>query len=71
MNALASDIDRRLLPAPPIEVLLVDVSGENLRLFIDQPEGVTFSLCEQVTHLLGEYQEQYAIEVSSPGGTAR
>ena len=68
MNALTTDIEARLAAgAPDIEVLLVEVSGENLCLFIDHPDGVTFDHCELVTNLLGDYREQYAIEVSSPG----
>lgn len=54
--------------SPDIEVLLVEVvGGDTLRLFIDHPDGVTFSHCEHVTHLLSDYREQYTIEVSSPG----
>jgi ribosome maturation factor RimP len=68
LNALTTDIEARLAAgAPDIEVLLVEVSGETLRVFIDHPDGVTFDHCEQVTELLGEYREQYGIEVSSPG----
>ena len=68
MNALTTDIEARLAAgAPDIEVLLVELSGESLRLFIDHPDGITFDHCELVTNLLGDYREQYAIEVSSPG----
>jgi ribosome maturation factor RimP len=68
LTALTSDIEARLAAgAPDVEVVLVDVSGETLRLFIDHPDGVTFEHCEQVTNLLSEYREEYAIEVSSPG----
>ncbi|HET9094354.1 MAG TPA: ribosome maturation factor RimP [Solirubrobacteraceae bacterium] len=68
VNALTSDIEDRLATgAPAVEVLLVEVSGETLRLFIDHPDGVTLEHCEQVTNLLGDYRERYAIEVSSPG----
>jgi ribosome maturation factor RimP len=69
LTALTTDIETRVASASPdIEVLLVEVvDGDTLRLFIDHPDGVTFAHCEQVTHLLGEYREQYAIEVSSPG----
>ncbi len=69
MSALTTDIESRIATdAPDIEVLLVEViDGDTLRLFIDHPDGVTFAHCEQVTHLLSEYQESYAIEVSSPG----
>ena len=68
MSALTSDIEARIASgAPDVEVLLVETAGETLRVFIDHPDGVTFDHCEQVTNLLGEYREQYAIEVSSPG----
>ena len=68
MNALTTDIEARLAAAAPdIEVVLVEVAGENLRVFIDHADGITFDHCEQVTELLGDYREQYAIEVSSPG----
>jgi ribosome maturation factor RimP len=63
------DIETRIAnDAPDIEVLLVEVvDNDTLRLFIDHPDGVTFAHCEQVTQLLNDYREQYAIEVSSPG----
>jgi ribosome maturation factor RimP len=68
LNALQSDIEARLAAgAPGVEVLLVEVCGETLRLFIDHPDGVSFSHCEQVSDLLADYREQYALEVSSPG----
>ena len=68
LTAITSDIEARLAAgAPDVEVLLVEAEGETLRLFIDHPDGVTLEHCEQVTHLLGEYREQYALEVSSPG----
>ncbi len=68
MNALESDIEARLAAgAPDVEVLLVEVHGETLQVFIDHPDGVTLEHCEQVTKLLGEYREQYGVEVSSPG----
>jgi ribosome maturation factor RimP len=68
LTAITSDIEARLAAgAPDVEVLLVEQAGETLRLFIDHPDGVTLEHCEQVTNLLGEYREQYAIEVSSPG----
>ncbi len=68
MTAITSDIEARLAAgAPDVEVLLVELEGETMRLFIDHPDGVTLEHCEQVTNLLSEYREQYAIEVSSPG----
>ena len=68
MDAITSDIEARLAAgAPGVEVLLVEISGETLRLFVDHPDGVTLAQCEQVTHLLADYRERYAVEVSSPG----
>jgi ribosome maturation factor RimP len=68
LNAPTTDIEGRLAAgAPDIEVLLVEVSGETLRLFIDHPDGVTFEHCEQVTNLLADYREKFSVEVSSPG----
>jgi ribosome maturation factor RimP len=68
LTVITADIEARLAAgAPDVEVLLVEVSGETLRLFIDHPDGVSFDHCERVTNLLGDYREQYAIEVSSPG----
>jgi ribosome maturation factor RimP len=68
LTAITSDIEARLAAgAPDVEVLLVELEGETMRLFIDHPDGVTLEHCEQVTNLLSEYREQYAIEVSSPG----
>ena len=52
---------------PEVEVLLAEVSGATLRLFIDHPDGVTLALCERVSGQLGDYRERYSLEVSSPG----
>jgi ribosome maturation factor RimP len=70
MSSLQADIEARLAQAAPdVEVLLAEVvGGHTLRLFIDHPGGVSLELCERVTHLLPEVREQYALEVSSPGG---
>jgi ribosome maturation factor RimP len=69
MEQLQQDIEERLAQsAPDVEVLLAEVvGGDTLRVFIDHPDGVTLALCEQVTHLLGDVREHYALEVSSPG----
>ena len=65
---LQTEIEARLASSEPdVEVLLVEISGTTLRLYIDHPDGVTLALCERVTGLLGEYRERYALEVSSPG----
>lgn len=68
ISALQTEIEDRLAGSEPaVEVLLVQVSGTTLRLFIDHPDGVSLALCERVSGHLGEYLEQYALEVSSPG----
>jgi ribosome maturation factor RimP len=68
MHHIQQDIEERLSErAPDVEVLLAEVSGETVRLFIDHPDGVSLELCERVTHLLPEIREDYALEVSSPG----
>jgi ribosome maturation factor RimP len=68
MEQLQADIEQRLAATEPeVEVLLVERSGDTLRIFIDHPGGVTLALCERVTHALGDLRESYALEVSSPG----
>jgi ribosome maturation factor RimP len=68
MEQLQHDIEKRLAGSvPDVEVLLVERSGERLRIFVDHPEGVTLDLCERVSDALGELREQYGLEVSSPG----
>jgi ribosome maturation factor RimP len=70
MQPIQTDIEARLAErVPDVEVLLAEVVGETVRLFIDHPEGVTLDLCERVTNLLPEVREHYALEVSSPGLT--
>jgi ribosome maturation factor RimP len=68
VSALQDEIESRLGTAEPdVEVLLAEVSGPTLRLFIDHPEGVTLALCERVSGLLNDYRDRYSLEVSSPG----
>ena len=65
---LQTEIESNLaVTEPEVEVLLVEVSGTTLRLFIDHPDGVTLSLCERVSTQLNGYRDRYALEVSSPG----
>lgn len=65
---LQAEIEAQLATAEPgVEVLLAEVAGDTLRLFIDHPDGVTLELCERVTHELASVRERYALEVSSPG----
>ncbi len=68
-DPLTAHIEQRLASAEPeVELLACErVGSEQLRLFIDHPEGVSLGLCERVTHALPELRERYALEVSSPG----
>jgi ribosome maturation factor RimP len=67
-QSLQAEIEAQLAPVEPdVEVLLAEVAGDTLRLFIDHPDGVTLALCERVTHELAALRERYALEVSSPG----
>ena len=62
------EIEARLAGVEPeVEVLLAEVAGPTLRLFIDHPDGVSLELCERVSGHLNEYRQRYALEVSSPG----
>jgi ribosome maturation factor RimP len=68
ITALQSEIETHLgTVEPEVEVLLVEVSGSTLRLFIDHPAGVSLGLCERVSGHLNQYRELYSLEVSSPG----
>jgi ribosome maturation factor RimP len=68
VSALQTEIETRLVVSEPdVEVLLAEVSGTTLRLFIDHPDGVTLALCERVSARLTDYRERYSLEVSSPG----
>jgi ribosome maturation factor RimP len=69
VSELTTEIEARLTKAlPQVEVLLVDLAPrDTLRVYIDHPNGVTLALCEQVSGLLADYRDRYAVEVSSPG----
>ncbi len=68
VSALQTEIEARLAGIEPeVEVLLAEVTGSTLRLFIDHPDGVTLALCERVTGHLTDYRERFSLEVSSPG----
>jgi ribosome maturation factor RimP len=68
MSSIQTEIEGQLAQSEPdVEVLLAEVVGGTLRLFIDHPEGVSLALCERVTHQLESVRERYALEVSSPG----
>jgi ribosome maturation factor RimP len=68
VTALQIEIEGRLGSSEPdVDLLLAEVSGSTLRLFIDHPDGVTLALCERVSGHLSEYRERFSLEVSSPG----
>jgi ribosome maturation factor RimP len=53
---------------PEVELIALEhLSPGTLRLYIDRPGGVDLSLCEAVTGELRDLNEQYSLEVSSPG----
>jgi ribosome maturation factor RimP len=67
-QSLQAEIEGQLAASEPdVEVLLAEVAGDTLRLYIDHPDGVSLALCERVTHQLAAVRERYALEVSSPG----
>jgi ribosome maturation factor RimP len=68
MSTIEADIEARLAEREPaVEVLLAELKGDTVELYIDHPEGVTLELCERVTHALPELLERYGLTVSSPG----
>jgi ribosome maturation factor RimP len=68
VSAQQTEIEARLSGLEPeVELLLAEVQGHILRIFIDHPDGVTLALCERVTGHLADYRERYSLEVSSPG----
>jgi len=68
MNSIQADIEAKLAEREPeVEVLLAELRGGTVELYIDHPDGVTLELCERVTHALPELREEHALTVSSPG----
>jgi ribosome maturation factor RimP len=68
MSTIQDQIEAKLAEREPdVEVLLAEVKGEEVELYIDHPDGVTLDLCERVTHALPELLEEYGLTVSSPG----
>ena len=62
-------IEERLAHAEPdVDVLLVEqIPGGKVRVFVDHPDGVDLALCERVTSHLRELLVDHSLEVSSPG----
>jgi ribosome maturation factor RimP len=68
MSTIQADIEAKLAEREPeVEVLLAEIKGDLIELYIDHPDGVTLELCERVTHALPEVLEDYGLTVSSPG----
>jgi ribosome maturation factor RimP len=68
VSALQTEIEAKLVGVEPeVEVLLAEIAGPTLRVYIDHPDGVTLDLCERVNRHLSDYRERYSLEVSSPG----
>jgi ribosome maturation factor RimP len=69
LNRLEETIEARLREAQPdVELLALEqVAAERLRLVIDREGGVDLALCETVTGHLRDLNEDWALEVSSPG----
>jgi ribosome maturation factor RimP len=68
IDKLQKEIEATLADSEPqVEVLLCELNGGAVRLFIDHPEGVDLATCERVTRALRAVRETYALEVSSPG----
>lgn len=69
LTRLQETIESRLGEAEPeVELIALErPAAEQLRLFIDRPEGVDLDLCERVTNLLRDLLVDYSLEVSSPG----
>lgn len=67
-STIQADIESKLAEREPeVEVLLAELRGDSVELYIDHPEGVTLDLCERVTNALPELLEEYGLTVSSPG----
>jgi ribosome maturation factor RimP len=69
LESIQEKIEERLRVAKPeVELLALERPAvERLRLVIDRADGVDLALCEDVTKLLRDLNEDWAIEVSSPG----
>jgi ribosome maturation factor RimP len=69
LEGIQSTIEERLRVAKPeVELLALErPASERLRLVIDRAQGVDLDLCEDVSKLLRDLNEDWALEVSSPG----
>jgi ribosome maturation factor RimP len=69
LERIQESIESRLRDSQPdVELLALErPAAERLRLVIDREQGVDLELCETVTRLLPELNEEWALEVASPG----
>ena len=69
LTQLEQKIEQRLDESlPDVELLALErAAAERLRLVIDRDDGVDLALCERVTKLLRDLNEEWALEVASPG----
>jgi ribosome maturation factor RimP len=69
LEQIQERIEERLrISQPDVELLALErPAAERLRLVIDRDAGVDLELCETVTRLLPDLNEEWAIEVTSPG----
>jgi ribosome maturation factor RimP len=69
LESIQSTIEERLrVSKPEVELLALErPASERLRLVIDREGGVDLEVCEDVTKLLRDLNEDWALEVSSPG----
>lgn len=69
LQQIQDQVEERLREAKPdVELLALErPAAERLRLVIDREGGVDLELCEEVTRLLADLNEDWSLEVSSPG----
>ena len=69
LEEITETVEERLRASQPdVELLALErAAAERLRLTIDRASGVDLELCETVTRLLPDLNEEWAIEVTSPG----
>src|SRR5918992_384174 len=69
LRQIQEKIEARLREQQPdVELLSLErPASERLLLVIDRPGGVDLELCETVTRLLRDLNEDWGLEVSSPG----
>jgi ribosome maturation factor RimP len=69
LQQIQQKVEDRLREAKPdVELLTLErPAAERLLLVIDHPDGVDLALCQEVTKLLPDLNEDWSLEVSSPG----